>query len=86
MEEKVTGSVYHEQRVKLAKEQKESKKKKKVIEQWIELRSEKGHRKGGEVVLCQRTSTGVFRQYVGREKEAGDVLSKAKKDGTLRVV
>jgi hypothetical protein len=69
-EEKVEGSVFHEQRKKLAKEATANKKKKKqILEEWYELRHTGPHPKGGKLILAKKTATGTQREFVGREKE-----------------
>lgn len=74
---------HHEQRKKQAERYKDGLESD-VIEQWYEIQPDKQNQKGGKIIACSRTELGVNRQYVGREKEKPEFVSKIKKEGKFR--
>lgn len=86
MEEKVEGSVYHEHRKRVAKQNKESKKKSEVLEEWVEVGVNTGHQHGKKLVKCTKTKAGTFRQLIGRDKDPKftELVAKLKQKYTFK--
>lgn len=84
-EKKLTDAeitAQHKHQEKILKQDALRKKKNTVSEEWVEIRRDSLHKKGGKVSIAKRMKNGnVHRMYLGREKQVSDIVGKLKARG-----
>src|SRR3990167_1199630 len=81
------GTPEYRHRMKIAKENEDREKNTKTVAEYIELSPNPNHPKGGKVLQVSITNNGYkHRTYLGREKQVGAVILKAKRAGNFYLV